>query len=56
MDTRVDSLKATSQKVLHKTGEFLGRKIAGAVTNLYDDKIVKKKTVEEITILLKKEK
>ena len=50
MDTGLDSLKTSSKKVIHKTGEVLGYKIADAVTNLYDDKIVKTKPVEEIII------
>ena len=43
-----------SKKVIHKiagaTGEFLGNKIADAVTKSYDDKILKRKPVEEIII------
>ena len=43
-----------SKKVIHKaveaTFEFLGNKIADAVTKSYDDKIVKTKSVEEIII------
>ena len=35
---------------MHKTSEFLGNKIVDTVTNLYDDKIVKTKPVEEIII------
>ena len=31
LDTGLDSLKTTSKKVVHKSGEFLGNKIANAV-------------------------
>ena len=50
MDTGLDSLKAASKRVVHKIGEFLGNKIAEAVPNSYDNKIVKAKPVEEIII------
>ena len=40
-DTRLDSLKIASKKVVHKAGEFLRNKIADAVTKSNDDKIVK---------------
>ena len=50
MYTGLDSLKTTSKEVVHKTREFLGNKIADAVTNLYDNKIAKTKPAEEITI------
>ena len=48
--TGLGSLKTASKKVFHKTGEFLGNKIADAVTNSYDDKIVKQEPVEEIIV------
>ena len=32
LDTGLNSLKTASQKVVHKTCEFLGNEIAGAVT------------------------
>ena len=51
----LDSLKTSSKKVVNKTGEFVRNEIADVVTNLYDDKIVKK-PVEKIIILPKKEK
>ena len=35
LDTRLDSLKSVSSKVVHKTSESLGNKIANVVTNLY---------------------
>ena len=41
MDTGLDSLKTASKKVIHKAGEFIGNKIADAVTYSDDDKIVK---------------
>ena len=50
MDTELDSLKTISKKVVHKTGEFLGNKIADAVSNSHDDKILKTKPVKEIII------
>ena len=37
----LDYLKTTSKKVVHKTGEFLGKKIADAVTKSSNNKIVK---------------
>ena len=49
-DTRPDSLKTASKKVVHKTSEFLGNKTTDAITNSYDDKIVKQEPVEEIII------
>ena len=50
LDTGLDSIKTSSKKVVHKTSEFLGSKIADAVTKSNDDKIVKQKPVEEIII------
>ena len=41
LDTGLDSLKNTSKKVVHKTGEFSGNKFADTVTNSNDDKFVK---------------
>ena len=32
LDTRLDSLKTASKKLIHKAGEFLGNKIEDAVT------------------------
>ena len=37
-----------SKKVVHKAGEFIGNKIADAVTKSNDDKIIKQEPVEEI--------
>ena len=50
LDTVLDSSKTDSKKVLHKTGQVLGIKIAHAVAKSYDEKIVKTKPVEEIII------
>ena len=40
--------------MVHKAGEFLGNKIADAVTKLNNDKIVKQEPFEEIIITLEK--
>ena len=50
LDTRLDSLKTTAKKVVHKTDEFLGNKTADAVTNSNNDKCMIPKPVHEITI------
>ena len=39
LDTGLDAVKATSQKIIHIAGEFMGNKIADAVTKSNDDKI-----------------
>ena len=52
LDRGIDSLKTTSKYVIQKTGEFLENKIAEAVTNSNNNKIVK--PVEEIIILPEK--
>ena len=36
LDTGLDLLKTASKKVVHKTDEFFGNKIADAVANLYN--------------------
>ena len=58
MDTGLDSSKATSKKVVHKADEFIGNKIADAITKSNDNKIVKPdenpRNVEEIIIQLEK--
>ena len=54
MDTGLVNLKTASEKVVHKTSEFLGNKIADTVTNSYKDKFVKTKPAEEIIILPEK--
>ena len=41
-------LEAASKKPVHKAGEFLGNKIADAVTKWNDDKIEKQKPAEKI--------
>ena len=33
--------------MVHKTGEFLGNRIPGAVTNSYDNKVLQLKSVEQ---------
>ena len=48
------SLKTGSTKVVHKTGKCLENKIADAATKSKDNKIEKKRTVEEIIIPLEK--
>ena len=47
MHTELNSLKTASKKVVHKAGEFLGTKIAEAVTKLNDDETEKQEPVEE---------
>ena len=54
MDTRLDALKTAFKKIVHKTGEFLGNKIADTVTELSDYKVVKQEPAEEIIILPEK--
>ena len=54
MDTGLDALKTTFEKVVHRTGKCLGNKITDAVTKSIDDKIERPETVEEIIILLGK--
>ena len=48
LDTGLDAVK--TKKVVHKVGEFLGNKIAYAVTKSNDDKTVKQEPIEEIII------
>ena len=43
-------LKTASKKVVCKTGEFLGNKIADTVIKSNEDKIVKEEPVEQIII------
>ena len=50
LDTGIDTVKAASKKVVHKAGEFIGNKIADAVTKSSNDKVVKQEPVEEIII------
>ena len=49
-DIGLDSLKTASKKVVHKTAEFLGNKIADAVTKSNDDSIEKHEHFGEIII------
>ena len=53
LDRGLDSLKTVSKKVVHKTGKFLGNKIADVMTKSNGDKIVKQEPAEEIIILPK---
>ena len=48
LDTRLDSLKSVSSKVVYKTSESLGNKIANVVTNLYEEIIILPEKREEI--------
>ena len=50
MNTGLDA----SKKVSHKAGEYLGNKIADAVTKSRDDSIEKQEPVEEVIILPEK--
>ena len=55
LDTGLDSsLKTASKKVVHKAGEFIGNKIADAVTKWKDNNIEKQEPVGEIIIPLEK--
>ena len=45
-----------SRKAVHKTGKFLGNKIAEAVTKLNDDKIMKPELAEKVILPHKKRK
>ena len=58
LDTGLGAVKSASKKVLHNAGEFLGNKIADAVTKSNNDKIVKPgknpRNVKEINISLEK--
>ena len=50
LDTGLDA----SKKVVHKAGEFIGNKIADAVTKSNNDNTERQEPVEEIIIPLKK--
>ena len=56
MDTELNSSKTASKKAVHKTNEFLVKQIANAITNSYDEKIVKTKLGEETVVPPKKRK
>ena len=43
----VDSSKTASKKAVHKPGQFLGNKIADAVTNSNDDKLRSKNLLKK---------
>ena len=53
LHTGLDFLKSASRKVVHKA-EFIGNKIADAVTKSINDDIEKQKPVEEIIIIPEK--
>ena len=56
MDTGINTSKKVIHKAVKTTGKFLGNKIADAVTNSYNDKIVQRKPDEEIIIPLGKKR
>ena len=39
LDSGINASKKETHKAFERTGEFLGNKIADAITKLYDDKI-----------------
>ena len=47
LDTGLDSVKTASKKVVHERAEFLGNKIADAVTNSYGNKIMKTRLLKK---------
>ena len=55
LDTVLDAVKTASKKAVQKVSEFIGNKIADAVTKSNNDKIVKQERVEEIIIPSEKE-
>ena len=50
MDIGLDAVKTASKKVVHKAGEFLGKKLADRVTKSKSDQIVEQELVEKIII------
>ena len=48
MERGLDAVNTASKKVVQKAGEFIGNKVADAVTKSSDDKIFKQESVEEI--------
>ena len=50
LDISLAALKTTFKKVVHKKGYILGNIMAEAVTNSYNDKFLKTKPAEEVTI------
>ena len=47
-DRKLGYLKFASKKAVHKTGEYLGNKIADSVTKSNDNKIKKHEKIEEM--------
>ena len=41
LNTGLESLSTASEKIVQKTGEFLGKKNSGPITNSHDDIVVK---------------
>ena len=56
MDTGINASKKVIDKVAEATGDYIENKIADVVAKSYNNKIVKTKPVEEITIPPVKEK
>ena len=50
MDTGINASKKVIDKVAEATGDYIENKIADVVAKSYNNKIVKIKPVEEITI------
>ena len=50
LNTGLDAAKTASKKIVHKAGEFLGNKIADAITKSNDDNIEKQEPIEEVII------
>ena len=50
MDIGLDAVKTASKKVVHKAGEFLGKKLADRVTKSKSDQIVEQELAEKIII------
>ena len=56
LDVGLGLLKTASRKLVHKKDEFLGKKIADAVTNWYNRKVIEAKPAKEIIIVPEKRK
>ena len=56
MDTGINASKKVIDKAAEATGDYIENKIADVVAKSYNNKIVKTKPVEEITIPPVKEK
>ena len=50
MDIGLDAVITASKKVVHKAGEYLGKKLADRVTKSKSDQIVEQELVEKIII------